>query len=109
MFNPTVMAALRASAQGNGDDDFLQSKLRAADAVGTSSAVSLAIDEKQQKLLDRAIEQGTVVKTFDGRFYLNERAVTDRKEGQGYMVLLILLMIASALASVVALAKRAGG
>jgi hypothetical protein len=44
-----------------------------------------------------------VVKTVDGRFYLNERAVADRKDSQGYMALLMILIAGSIIASGVAL------
>ena len=46
---------------------------------------------------------------MDGRLYLNERALSERKEGQGYMALLILLVIGSVIASVAVLALRSGG
>ncbi len=105
MFNPALMAAL----QNKESEDFLQKRLKAAEALGASSAIPLALDEKQQKLLDQAIGQGTVIRTVDGRFYLNERAVNERKEGQKYMALLILLIAGSVIASVAILASRANG
>ena len=83
--------------------------MKAAEALGASSAIPLALDEKQQKLLDQAIGQGTVIRTVDGRFYLNERAVNERKEGQKYMALLILLIAGSVIASVAILASRVNG
>ena len=56
------------------------------------------------KLLEAALATGNVVRTSDGRVYLNERAVADRKEGQGFMALLIILIVASLIASGAALA-----
>ena len=52
---------------------------------------------------------GTVKRTADGRFYLHEQAVADRKEGRGFMAVLILITIASVIASVAVLAASAGG
>ena len=50
-----------------------------------------------------------MVKTVDGRLYLNERALSEHKESQGNMALLILLVIASVIASVAVLALCSGG
>ena len=109
MVNPAITAALLAASQEEDSEEFIQKKLRDAKALGTSDAIVLDLNEKQQKFRDQAIEKGTVVKTLDGRFYLNERALSDRKEGQGYMALLILLVIGSVIASVAVLALRSGG
>jgi len=109
MINPAVTAALLAASQDEESEEFVQRKLREANADGSSSAIRLELNEKQEKYLDEALEKGTVVKTVDGRFYLNERALSERKEGQGYMALLILLVIGSVIASVAVLALRSGG
>lgn len=110
MVNPAITAALLAAATKDEDsEEYIPAKLREAKALGASSAIELELSEKQQKLLDQALANGTVVKTVDGRFYLNERAVSDRNEGQGYMVLLILLIAGSIIASGAVLALRAGG
>jgi len=109
MINPAVTAALLAASQDEESEEFVQRKLREANADGSSSAIRLELNEKQEKYLDEALEKGTVVKTVDGRFYLNERALSERKEGQGYMALLILLVIGSVIASVAVLALRGGG
>lgn len=109
MVNPAITAALLAASQDEESEEFILKKLRDANAEGGSSAISLDLNEKQVKFLDQAIDKGTVVKTVDGRFYLNERALTERKEGQGYMALLILLVIGSVMASVLVLALRSGG
>ena len=109
MINPAVTAALLAASQDEESEEFIQKKLREANAEGSSSAVQLELNEKQEKYLDQALEKGTVVKTVDGRLYLNERALSERKEGQGYMALLILLVIGSVIASVAVLALRNGG
>jgi len=109
MINPAVTAALLAASQDEESEEFIQKKLREANAEGSSSAIRLELNEKQERFLDKALEQGTVVKTIDGRLYLNERALSERKEGQGYMALLVLLVIGSMIASVAILALRSGG
>lgn len=109
MINPAVTAALLAASQDEESEEFIQKKLREANAEGSSSAIRLELNEKQAKFLHAALETGTVVKTVDGRLYLNERALSERKEGQGYMALLILLVIGSVIASVAVLALRGGG
>ena len=108
MINPAVTAALLAASQDEESEEFIQKKLREAKAEGSSSAIRLELNEKQEKYLDEALENGTVVKTVDGRLYLNERALSERKEGQGYMALLVLLVIGSVIASVAVLALRSG-
>jgi hypothetical protein len=108
MINPAVTAALLAASQDEESEEFIQKKLRKANAEGSSSAIRLELNEKQEKYLDAALEKGTVVKTVDGRLYLDERALSERKEGQGYMALLILLVIGSVIASVAILALRNG-
>ena len=107
--NPAITAALLAASQDEESEEYISTKLREAKALGTFAAVQLDLNEKQQKLLEKQLANGTVVRTVDGRLYLSERAVSDRKEGQGYLVLLILLVAASVIASVAVLAIRAGG
>lgn len=107
--NPAISAALLAASHDKDSEEFIQKKLREANALGTSGAVCLDLNDKQLKLLDQALANGTVVKTIDGRLYLNERAVSERKEGQGFMALLIMVVVGSVLASIVVLVSRAGG
>jgi hypothetical protein len=57
---------------------------------------------------DQALASGTVKRTDDGRINLKERAIADRTEGQGLMALLILLAVASVVASIAVLAAQAG-
>ena len=109
MINAGVTAAILAASRDQESEEYILSKLRGAKALGAAAAITLELDEKQQKLLDKALAGGTVVKTVDGRFYLNERAVADRKEGNGFMALLILLVAGSIIASGAVLALRAGG
>jgi hypothetical protein len=109
MINPAVTAALLAASRDEQSEEFIHKKLHEANAEGSSSAVQLELNDKQEKYLEKALEKGTVVKTVDGRLYLNERALSERKEGQGYMALLILLVIGSVIASVAILTLRSGG
>ncbi len=73
-----------------------KARLKKAEALSAGRAVALDLRTRSRKLLDQALAAGTVQRTDDGRLYLNERAIADRKEGQGFMAMLILLMIASA-------------
>ena len=109
MFNPAITAALQAASNDEESEEFIQAKLKGANALSSSTAITLDLNEKQQELLDKALSSGIVVKTVDGRFYLSERAISDRNEGNGFMALLILLVAASVIASGAILAARVGG
>jgi len=109
MYNAGVTAAIVAASQDKDSEEFIQTQLRQAKALGANAAIPLELNDKQKKLLDKALAGGTIVKTVDGRFYLNERAVSDRREGNGFMALLILLVIGSVIASAAVLAERVGG
>ena len=108
MSNPAITAALIAASRQQEGEDAIEGRLGKAKATGTSSAISLPLEGKEKELLDQALAAGSVKKTNDGRYYLNERAIADRKEGQGFMVVLILLVIASIMASGIVLVKMAG-
>ena len=107
--NPAITAAIIAATRDQDTEEYILAKLRSAKAQAASSAIALEVNDKQQKLLEQALGKGIVVKTMDGRFYLNQRALSERKEGQGYMALLILVVVASAIATMVALTVRSGG
>ena len=104
--NPAINAALIAAAASKQPSEAgIEAKLRADGATSAACAVAFAPDKKlEQRLLDQAIAKGTIVRTADGRVYLNERAIADRKQGQGFMAAVILLIAASLIASGVALA-----
>jgi hypothetical protein len=107
--NPAIHAAIIAATQQEAIKEKVEDKLREEKALGPSSAIAFApTDDAERKLLDAALSTGNVVRTTDGRVYLNERAVADRQEGQGYMALLIVLVIGSLIASGVALAIAGG-
>jgi hypothetical protein len=101
--NPAITAALIAAAHQEEAEKLVLGRLRNARATGQSSAIPLGLDGDKRKLLDEALGNGTVKKTSDGRFYLDERAVADRKEGQGFLALVIILVCLSVVASAVAL------
>ena len=103
MVNPAITAALIAASRQEDVAQKVEGRLKKAGAVSPSTAIALDLKEKEQELLDQALAGGTVKQGADGRYYLNERAVSDRSEGQGFMALLILLGIGSLLASLVAL------
>ena len=108
MSNPAITAALIAASQQQEGQEAIEDRLRKAKATGPSSAIPLDLEGNEKELLDQALAEGTVKTTSDGRHYLNEQAVADRKEGQGFMVVLLLLVIASIMASGLVLLKTAG-
>ena len=107
MVNPAITAALIAASRQE-DVQKLEGRLKKARALSVASAVALELKDKEQKLLDQALATGSVKRTDDGRLYLNERVIADRKEGQGFLALLITLAVASVIASVAVLAAQAG-
>ena len=108
MTSPAITAALMAASRQQEVKEKVEGRLQKAKATGPSKAVPLELEGKNKELLDQALAEGTVKVTADGRYYLNERAIADRNEGQGFLAVLILLVIGSVLASVVVLAKMAG-
>ena len=106
--NPAITAALIAAAHDEKIEENFLGRLREAKAIGPSSAIPLELDDDKRKLLDEAIGSGAVKRTPDGRFYLDERAIADRKEGQGFLVLVIILISLSVVASGAALIAAFG-
>lgn len=102
--NPAIHAALIAAASKQASEESVEARLREAGATDPAQAMAFdAKDKAEQKLLDQAIARGTIGRTADGRVYLDEQAVSDRKESQGHMLLVILLIAASLIASGAAL------
>ena len=108
MINPAITAVLIAASHQEEVEQKIEGRLKKAKALSGTSAIALELKDEEQKLLDQAIASGSVKRTDDGRLYLNERVIADRKEGQGFKALLILLAVASIIASVAVLAARAG-
>ena len=107
--NPAITAALIAASNQEGVEQKIEARLKKAGATSIASAIALDLKDKERDLLDQALAGGTVKQTADGRFYLNEQVIADRKEGQGFMALLILLVLASVIASVAVLAGKVAG
>ncbi|HVF37904.1 MAG TPA: hypothetical protein VNA29_08200 [Sphingomicrobium sp.] len=104
MINPAITVAVLASAKREEFRKKVEGKLKKSGALGSASAVDLEPkDDAERQLIDEALANGTLVKTRHGLFYLNERAVAERKEGQGFLTIVILLVTASLIASGVAL------
>ena len=104
--NPAIHIAIMAANQA---EEGIAARLRKAEAINASSAIEFTpADAAEQKLLDEAIGLGLVVRRSDGRIFLNERAVSERNEGIGYGLLLGLLALGSAAASIAALIAFAG-
>ena len=107
--NPAIHAAIMAASHQEQNQEKVEAKLRAAKALGPSSAILFQpADDAERKLFEAALAGGTVTRTRDGRTYLNERVIAERKEGQGFAILLVLLIIASVIASGAVLADFAG-
>ena len=109
MVNPAINVALLAAAANQEEiREKIEGRLKRGGAISAAKAIVLDLKDKEQKLLDQALASGSVKRTDDGRLYLNERVIADRNEGHGFMALLILLAIASVIASVAVLAAQAG-
>jgi hypothetical protein len=109
MTNPAITAALIAASRQEEVEEKIEGRLKKANAVSPASAVALELKDKEQALLDQALAAGVVKRTAGGRVYLDELALADRKEGQGFMAILILLAVASVIASVGILLVWSGG
>ena len=104
--NPAIHVAIMAASQA---EEGVVERLRKAKAISSESAIACTpAKSTQQAQLDEAIGLGLVVRRADGRVFLNERAVSEHNEGIGYGVLLGLLALGSAAASVAALIVFAG-
>lgn len=103
MINPAITAAFIAAAHEEEIEEKVIGRLRKSGALSPARAIKLDLGEKEQKLLAEAAAAGTVTRTADGRYYLNERAIADRKEGQGMIALVVILVSLSVIASGIAL------
>ena len=104
--NPAIHVAFMAAQQAQ---DGIVARLATAKAINSASAIEhIAANATEQAQLDEAIGLGLVMRRADGRVFLNERAVSERNQGIGYGVLLGLLALGSAAASIAALVAFAG-
>ena len=108
MVNPAITAALIAAFRQEAVEQKIEGRLKKANATSPPRAIELPLDDKHKKLVEQALAAGTIKRTAEGRYYLHEAAVGDRKEGQGFMALLILLAIGSLIASTAVLLDWAG-
>jgi hypothetical protein len=99
--NPAIHAAIIASQKHQQGVDDVVSKLRKARALSAASAIALT--DVDQTKIDEAVGLGLVIRSADGRLHVNEHAVSDRLQSQGWIVIVILLVAASLIASAVAL------
>jgi hypothetical protein len=108
MVNPAITAVLIAASRQEEVEQRIEGRLRKAAALSATTAIALSLDEKDQPLLDQALASGTVKETANGRYYLDEHGIADRNEGQGFVALLILLVVGSILASLIVLVGFSG-
>ena len=102
--NPAINAALiAAAAQGQSAQQALLKQLTDAKAFGPSSAVLLTpTSAAEEKALTELVGLMTV-RPYSGRYYLDRDRQKEREQQQGWTALVILVVIASLLASTVAL------
>ena len=108
MVNPAITAALIAASRQEDVEQKVEGRLKKAEAFSPARAIALSLNEKDQPLLDQALASGTVRETANGRYYLNEQMIADRSHGRGFMLLLILLVFASIVASLIVLMGFSG-
>jgi len=102
--NPAITVALLIAAQEEETGKHIIARLRQGKATGPSTAIALNdLDSDKQDLLREAVVEGSVATTADGRFYLNERMIVDREDGQAFVALVIIIIGLSVIASGVAL------
>ena len=102
--NPAFHAAIY-SATHKASSESIEARLRAAGALGHATAMAFEpADATERKLVGQGIASGVFVRNAQGHLYLNERALADRRQGQGWIALVVLLVVNSLLASGVALA-----
>src|SRR5437868_9440649 len=70
-------------------------------------SVEVESDEAQEALAD-LLAKGELREARAGLYYLDETKVKETKPGSGFVALLVILIITSVMASVIALASRSG-
>ena len=104
MINSAITTAVLASAKRDEFREKVEGRLKKARALGSASAIELEVkDDAERMLIDEALASGVIIRTGNGRLYLNERARAERQEGQAHLVVMILLVVASLMASLAAL------
>jgi hypothetical protein len=96
-------ALIAAAAQGQSAQQAILKQLTDAKAFGPSSAVPLAPnDAAQEKALTELLGLMTV-RPWNGGYYLDRDRQKEREQQQGWIALVILVVIASVVATAVAL------
>jgi len=84
-------------------------RLREVDATSAQMPGSVDVDsDEAQEALAELLAKGEVRQARAGLYYLDETKVTEAKAGNGFLALLIILVMVSVMASAIALAARSG-
>jgi len=84
-------------------------QLREAGATSAQMPGSVEVDsDAAQEALAGLLAKGEVREARAGLYYLDQTKVKDAKPGNGFVALLIILVIVSVMASIIALAARTG-
>ena len=98
-----------ASLQKQTARQVILKRLREAGATTAQMPGSVDVDsDEAQNALADLLAKGEVREARTGLYYLDETKVKEPKPGSGFVVLLILLVIASVMASVIALTAHPG-
>jgi hypothetical protein len=109
MFNPAISTSILAATRGHRRQESFEQILRKAGAVDPASAIAIEPASRlQRRLFDQAVHRGVIVPVADGRYHLNERALAELRQGMRFAALLFVIIAASLIASIVALAKASG-
>jgi hypothetical protein len=105
MSNPALTAALiAANASKQGGQEAVLARLKSAGAFGPGTAVRLELEGGEAAALTELTGLGIVRPAGTGRLYLDRERQRERSAQQGWVAVVILLGIASAMASFIALA-----
>jgi len=104
MVNPAINAALIATAaNGQNAQQAVLQKLKKARAFEPSAAMRLDVDGAEASALTELVGRAIVRPLGSGRYYLDRDRQKERAAQQGWLALVILLGVASAMASFIAL------
>lgn len=105
MMNPAITAAMVAASGGRqGAQQTLLQKLTAAKAFEPSTAVQLPVEGAEESALTELVGLSIVRPLGSGRYYLDRDRQRERAAQGGWIAMVILLGVGSALASFIALA-----
>jgi len=105
MSNPAITAALvAANANRQSAQQTVTARLTEAKAFGPGTAIQLDLDGAEAAALTELVGLSIVRPLGAGRYYLDRDRQKERTAQQGWIAIVILLGVASALASFFALA-----